>query len=305
VHEIDRIIAAARAVIGQGKRGILVTIVGTRGSTYRRPGARAVISEDGESFGTISGGCLERDLGERAKMWLGDFEPRVITYDATRQDDVIFGLGLGCRGETDLLIEPFDAAHPPQLLQFKWNGREPVTWTSGPLTEVIRPPRAIAIFGAGRDVEPVARLAEAVGWNATIIGARQPFDADAFDAAIVMTHNFMQDLELLEALLPSAIPYVGLLGPKTRADDLLARAGLDGERLHAPIGLDLGAETPDEIALSIIAEVQAFFGGRSAQPLSAGEGPIHVRSRSELPASDCGRRDSDRTPTPARRSDRR
>ena len=92
MHEIDRIIAAVRSVIEQGKRGILVTVVGTRGSTYRRAGARAVISDDGESFGTISGGCLERDLGERAKQWLGDFEPRVITYDATRQDDVIFGL---------------------------------------------------------------------------------------------------------------------------------------------------------------------------------------------------------------------
>src|SRR5216110_2904957 len=235
MHEIDRIIQAARSVINDGKRGILVTIVGTRGSTYRRAGARAVIREDGETFGTISGGCLERDLAERAQQWLADFEPRVITYDASRQDDVIFGLGLGCRGETDMLIEPFDRDHPPRLLGFQWNGREPVTWTTGPLTEVIRPPRAIAIFGGGRDVEPVARLAGAIGWNATIIGPRQPFDAAAFDAAVIMTHNFMQDAELLEALLPSAIPYVGLLGPKSRGDDLLAQTGLDRGRLHNPI----------------------------------------------------------------------
>ena len=98
MHEIDRIIAAARSVMDDGKRGILVTIVATRGSTYRRAGARAVIREDGETFGTISGGCLERDLAERAKQWLTDFTPRVVTYDASRQDDVIFGLGLGCRG---------------------------------------------------------------------------------------------------------------------------------------------------------------------------------------------------------------
>jgi xanthine dehydrogenase accessory factor len=275
LHEIDRIIQAARSVIDDGQRGILVTIVATRGSTYRRAGARAVIREDGETFGTISGGCLERDLAERAQQWLGDFEPRVITYDASRQDDVIFGLGLGCRGETDMLIEPFDAAHPPRLLDFRWNGREPVTWTTGPLTEVIRPPRAIAIFGGGRDVEPVARLAGAIGWNATIIGPRQPFDVDAFDAAVIMTHNFMQDAELLEALLPSAIPYVGLLGPKSRGDDLLAQTGLERGRLRNPIGLDLGAETPDEIALSIVAEVQAALAGREARPLSTAEGPIH------------------------------
>src|SRR5947207_11669808 len=132
MHEIDKTLTALRRVVDDGKRGILVTIVATRGSTYRRAGARAVISEDGDSFGTISGGCLERDLGERARGWLGDFQPRVITYDASRADDVIFGLGLGCRGETDMLVEPFDAAHPPRLVtDFQWNGREPVTWTSG------------------------------------------------------------------------------------------------------------------------------------------------------------------------------
>lgn len=279
MHEIDRIIAAARSVIDDGKRGILVTIVATRGSTYRRAGARAVIREDGETFGTISGGCLERDLAERAQQWLADFTPRVVTYDASRQDDVIFGLGLGCRGETDMLIEPFDREHPPRLMSFRWNGREPVTWTTGPLVEVIRPPRSIAVFGGGRDVEPVARLAESIGWNATIVAPRQAFDAAAFDAAIIMTHNFMQDLELLEVLLPSEIPYVGLLGPKSRGDDLLARAGLPRGRLRNPIGLDLGAETPEEIALSIIAEVQAVLAEHDARPLRETSGPIHVESK--------------------------
>jgi xanthine/CO dehydrogenase XdhC/CoxF family maturation factor len=275
MHEIDRIIDAAKQVINDCKRGILVTIVATRGSTYRRAGARAVISEDGESFGTISGGCLERDLAERARALLADFHPRVITYDASREDDIIFGLGLGCRGETDMYIEPFDCDHPPALLGFRWNGRQPVTWTTGPLVETVHPPRAIAIFGGGRDVEPVARMAEAIGWNVTVIGPRQPFDASAFDAAVIMTHNFMQDLELLEALMPSAIPYVGLLGPKSRGDDLLARAGLDRGRLHNPIGLDLGAETPEEIALSIVAEVQAVLNERSATPLREARGGIH------------------------------
>ena len=278
MHEIDRIVAAAKSIIDAGKRGIMVTIVGTRGSTYRRAGARAVIREDGESFGTISGGCLEADLAERARAWLGDFTPRIITYDASRADDVIFGLGLGCRGETDMYVEPFDAAHPPRLLGFRWNGREPVTWTTGPLAETIQPARAIGIFGGGRDVEPVARLAEQVGWNATVIGPRQSFDPSQFDAAVIMTHNFMQDLELLAVLLPSAIPYVGLLGPKSRGDDLLARTGLERGRLHNPIGLDLGGETAEEIALAIVAEVQAVLSGRSAQPLRGVEGPIHELS---------------------------
>jgi xanthine/CO dehydrogenase XdhC/CoxF family maturation factor len=278
VHEIDRIIGAARAVIDEGKRGILVTIVATRGSTYRRAGARAVIAEDGRSFGTLSGGCLERDLGERAKVLLADFHPRIVTYDASRDDDIIFGLGLGCRGETDMYVEPFDREHPPALFAFRWNGREPVTWTTGPLTEVIRPPRAIAIFGGGRDVEPVARLAAQIGWNVTVVGPRQPFDVNLYDAAVIMTHNFMQDLELIEALLPSAIPYVGLLGPKSRGDELLAKAGLERGRLRNPIGLDLGSETPEEIALAVVAEVQALLSGRSAQPLNDTRGAIHAIS---------------------------
>src|SRR5437016_1776952 len=171
MHEIDHIIEAVRTA----KRGILVTILATRGSTYRRAGARAVISENGEAFGTISGGCLERDLAERARAWLGDFHPRLVTYDASRDDDIIFGLGLGCRGETDMLVEPFDAAHPPRLVTgFRWNGREPVIWTTTLdgrelLVETIRPSRSIAIFGGGRDVEPVARLSEQLGWHADVI----------------------------------------------------------------------------------------------------------------------------------------
>jgi len=124
----------------------------------------------------------------------------------------------------------------------------------------------------------VARLAEQVGWNATVIGPRQSFDPAQFDAAVIMTHNFMQDLDLLQVLLPSDVAYVGLLGPKSRGDDLLSKLGLERGRLHNPIGLDLGGETADEIALAIVAEVQAVLNGRPAQPLREAEGPIHELS---------------------------
>lgn len=281
MHEIDRIIEAARRVIDANARGILVTVVATRGSTYRRAGARAVIREDGESFGTISGGCLERDLAARAKAWLDDFTPRVITYDSTRSDDLVFGTGLGCRGEVDLLLEPFDAARPPRLVrEFRWNGREPVVWTTGPLVEVIRPPRAVVVFGNGADVDPVARFGAQLGWAMTIVGKRSVVDVAPFDAAIVMTHNFLRDLELLEALAASPMPYIGLLGPKSRGEELLAAMtnvppGFR-DRLHNPIGLDLGGETPEEIALSIVAEVQQVLEGRTGRALREREAPIHA-----------------------------
>lgn len=294
MHEITRTIAAVRRLVDEGKRGVLITVIGTRGSTYRRPGARAVISEEGEIAGAISGGCLERDVAERVKAFVADARPRLMTYDSTNTGDIVFGLGLGCRGVIDVLVEPFGAAHLPQLMSFKWNGREPVVWPTTYegrelLVEVVQPERALAIFGGGTDVDPVARIAQHVGWRAVVIApkdvhpeeVREKVDLRAFDAAVVMTHNFLHDVALLTVLLPSALPYVGLLGPKSRGDEILEQLGEvpadQRAKLHSPIGLDIGAETPDEIALSIIAEIQSALSRHTARPLREVDGPIHAR----------------------------
>jgi xanthine/CO dehydrogenase XdhC/CoxF family maturation factor len=281
MHEIDKVIAACRSVIDAGSRGVLVTVVRTEGSTYRRAGARAVIGEDGTLAGAISGGCLERDIAERVAMWLADMSPRLITYDSTRGDDLIFGLGLGCRGVLDLLIEPFDSTHLPRLVtDFQWNGIEPAEWTTllpngETMIEIVRPPRRIVVFGAS-DAEPVAQLARAMGWLVEVPKPRAAFDAREFDAAVVMTHNFARDAEILRQLLASPIKYIGLLGPRSRGDELLAEAGASRDaRLHSPIGLDLGGETPEEIALSIVAEIQAAFERRSACSLRELKTAIH------------------------------
>jgi xanthine/CO dehydrogenase XdhC/CoxF family maturation factor len=91
-----------------------------------------------------------------------------------------------------------------------------------------------------------------------------------------MTHNFARDAEILRRLLASQIQYIGLLGPKSRGDELLAEVGAAREeRVHSPIGLDLGGETPEEIALSIVAEIQAVFERRSARSLRELRTPIH------------------------------
>lgn len=277
MHEIDKIIAAIRDT----PRGILVTIIRTHGSTYRRAGARAVIGEDGRTAGAISGGCLERDLAERIRPWLADMQPRIVSYDSTRADDLVFGMGLGCRGVLDLLIEPFDEARPPRLLEFRWNGREPVEWTTklpdgDTLLEIINPERAVVVFGGGADVEPVVRLAQQVGWRADVVTTRNVIDLREYDAAVVMTHNFERDVAILRALLPSRIAYIGLLGPRSRGDELLAEIGATRDaRIFSPIGLDLGAETPEEIALSIVAEIQAVLNARSARALRELNAPIH------------------------------
>jgi xanthine/CO dehydrogenase XdhC/CoxF family maturation factor len=282
MHEIDTIAAACRTLIDSQRRGVIITAVRTEGSTYRRAGARAVIGDDGTITGAISGGCLERDLAERLARWLATMTPQLITYDSTRSDDLIFGLGLGCRGMLDLLIEPFDDEHPPRLITtFRWNGREPVEWTTmlpngEPMIEIIRPPRAAAIFASGADAEPVAQLASIAGWNVTMMRPREEFDPRDFDAAVVMTHNFARDAEILARLFASPIAYIGLLGPRSRGDEVLAEIGATRDtRFHNPIGLDLGAETPDQIALAIVAELQSVFERRSARPLRDLDAPIH------------------------------
>jgi xanthine dehydrogenase accessory factor len=294
MHEIDRAIEAARGVMRAGRRGVLVTVIATTGSTYRRAGARAVIDKDGHAFGMISGGCVEKDLAARIEPWLADGKPQLLLYDSTRSTDILFGLGLGCRGTMELLIEPFDAKNPPQLVEhFHWNGREPVVWTTHfegreILVEQIRPQRSIAVFGSGADVEPVLQIGEHAGLQMHSFSSGElPQDPNEFDAAVVMTHNFLKDLALLDVLLPSTIAYVGLLGPKQRGEELLAQisesARARRDILHSPIGLDLGGETPEEIALAIIAEIQSVLNRRPGGALQERDAAIH-----EVPISVTG-----------------
>ncbi len=295
MHEISKIIAAVKRIMSEGRRGVLVTAIATKGSTYRRAGARVVIAEQGTGFGLISGGCVERDLALRIESWIDAGRPQLLTYDTTQTSDILFGMGLGCRGVIEMLIEPFEAGNPPQLLQhFEWRGREQVTLATlfenrELLVEIIHPPRALAIFGSGVDVHPVAAAADALGWEVTTHDPRflSPSELQTqaqqkqFDAAVVMTHNFMHDLMLLEILLLSPVPYVGLLGPRRRGEELINEmsepARASAGRLRNPIGLDLGGETPEEIALSIVAEVQAVLNDRSGGSLQGRESSLHTR----------------------------
>jgi xanthine/CO dehydrogenase XdhC/CoxF family maturation factor len=287
-HELKKIHAAVERVISAGERALLVTVIATHGSTYRRAGARTVIAKN-LVCGAISGGCIEKDLALRT---FEGFDARLITYDSSSSDDIVFGLGLGCRGVLELLVQPFDREHPPALPPIP--DREPIVWITSHegrdiLAEVIEPQRTIAIFGSGDDVEPVVALARSIGWHTEVIRTREVPLLDRYDAVVVMTHNFMRDVEILGAALTSKVAYVGLLGPKSRGEEILTQlAGVTPEmriRLHNPIGLDLGGDSPEDIALSIVAEIQAVLNRRRAESLREKDGPIHDSCEQSQPSS--------------------
>ncbi len=154
------------------------------------------------------------------------------------------------------------------------------------LVEFVPPPIALVAGGAGRDTAPLARLAGELGWDVHLLGKDEmPKGLDARTAAVVMSHNLAQDTALLAALLPSPCGYVGVLGSHARTAEILAELVRRGQaptkrhlaKLHSPVGLDVGAETPGEVALSIVAEIQAFFTGRRGGALRKRKGPIHDR----------------------------
>ncbi len=154
------------------------------------------------------------------------------------------------------------------------------------------PPPAILICGAGHDAVPVARLAAEMGWNCTIVDHRSGFArADRFpdscevsvlqaaelsqrvalervDAAVLMTHHLGHDRQYLEQVVAARIPYIGLLGPRTRRDRLLNEIGAPGVHVFGPAGLDIGAEMPESIALAIVAEIHAFLNRRDGSMLT-------------------------------------
>ena len=184
------------------------------------------------------------------------------------------------------------------------SGQENAKTGAGIFRERIPPPPRLAIFGAGDDARPLVRFAKELGWHVTVADSRPAYvtaarfpevddlalfrehDLAATTAlderalAVVMTHRYRDDLPLLRALLPRPLAYLGLLGPKKRAERILETIVAEGlvitedmrAKLHAPVGLDLGATTPELVALAILAEMQARISGRN---------PIHLRERTQ------------------------
>ncbi len=180
--------------------------------------------------------------------------------------------------------------------------------------EVVQPPLALLVCGAGHDAIPLVRLAKELGWHVTVVDPRAAYATrerfpladdilvaapedltgrlvpSALEAAVIMSHNYHNDLRFLRALLPAPLRYLGVLGPKSRTESLLRDLTAGGftptarqtERLYGPVGLDIGADTPEEIALAVAAEIRTILAGRSGLPLRRSDRPIHDRPPDEI-----------------------
>ena len=374
MKEIKDIIRSFDDAQQQGKQTALATVVHLDGSSYRRPGARMLITDEGQLTGAISGGCLEGDALRKALLVMSQQRSMLVTYDTMDEDDAKFGIGLGCNGIIQVLIEPINPGEPDnpiQLLRIVAEKREKavvVTLFSlenkkdtqpgtrlllkenyqqernTPLKEIlvkdgmktlrdgrsvfrtyqtesqsltafielVEPAVSLIAIGAGNDVVPLIAMAEILGWETTVIDGRPAYakkerfvpscqvlvskpenvisqiEIDNRTVFVLMTHNYNYDMAMLHQLLIKNVIYVGMLGPKKKLDRILGElrdqgASFTEEQLasvHSPVGLDIGAETSEEIALSILSEIKAVLSGKQGLSLHSNTGSIH--SRSEL-----------------------
>ncbi len=363
-----QIIVEAYRRLKPGRRAALATVVSVQGSSYRRPSARMLITENGETTGVLSAGCFEQDVRERAAIVISNGKPVLVKYDTTSDDDIVWGLGLGCSGVIHVLIEPATNDRVASLMQllaecsesstggaiatvFHVEGdveatmgtvallfpdgtidgqfisasifddlNEAVELSTGAIkryemadgfvdvfVEYVQPRVRLVVFGAGFDVLPVVDLAANLGWHTTVVDTRARASslerfrtADAvllcraedvmsqvslFERTIVvvMTHNYLHDLEVLRQLLPMRLRYLGCLGPRRRTERLVMELSAEDKidvdaalrRLYAPISLDIGAETLEEIALSVVGEIKAVLSDTTDAQLREREGSIH------------------------------
>ena len=372
MKEINSILARM-STFALNERAILATVVDVRGSGYRLPGARMLMLENGDTFGMVSGGCLEADVLERAKKVLKSGRPEVFTYDTTNDENSVFSLNMGCRGVVRILLE--SVGQDDMLLKTLRRVREDrrtrtiatlISSTSetvlggrsfydgegqftfdklpvfiqnlSPLRdacaefhqahkdydfrefetaegsfefafESVTPPVLLLLFGAGTDAIPLAKIASDLGWQTNVFDHRPafltkerfaeadelvrhngenpvgPINGDARTVAVIMTHNYEHDRRILPQLLRSNVAYIAALGPKRRTEELLTEIAASGDkfspeqlgRLFAPAGLDIGADTPEAIALSIAAEIQSVLKARASGHLRDRKGPIYDR----------------------------
>ena len=286
--------------VRRGERFALATLVRAERSSYRRPGARMLICADGKTVGSLSAGCLEQEVASRALEVLKTGEPAIMSFDTRKR--------FGCAGKIDIFVEPrpenflvnlaekLDARFAClAITRFASDGLgtriaefdyEQEHEHEHELVQRVHPPIRLFVFGNGSDSASLHLLANSLGWQTFEVADAYELSIrpDAWTAAIVKFHNYGRDFAALQQLLPLDLRYVGLIGPRKRRNQLLGDLLESGVTINAgsfaPAGLDLGAETQEEIALGIIAEIQRVFAHGSGLSLRERKVPIHAAWKS-------------------------
>lgn len=363
--ETGRIISSYIQAKAKGIKTALATVVEVEGSSYRQPGARMLVTEDGTLTGAISGGCLEGDALRKALLAISQKQNKLITYDTSDENNLEFSVQLGCNGIVHILFEYIDAENPNnpmELLQKLEESRiEAVILTlfslernskqigtvflytaendtdnnhfglleelkkaafnkSSKITTVqienikqkallhyIAPSVSLVIAGAGNDVQSLVNMADLLGWESTVGEGRithatqkrfpeakkvmvakpeefvKNVTIDERTFFVLMSHNYKYDLEVLELVLKTSCSYIGVLGPKTKLNRMFNDLKEKGfiltdeqiKRIYGPVGLDIGAETSEEIALSVVSEIKAVMEAKNGKSLRYKEDKIH------------------------------
>ncbi len=266
----------------QGIPCALIILVDSQGSVPAKKGAKMLVAEDGQTIGTVGGGAMENEAAEMGRRMMAEGEPRLLHLELTE------AAGYACGGRVSLYIEP-----------------------------ILPAPRVI-VCGAGHVGQAVCHLAAYTGFSVTAIDDRENFlspemlsDADqmracAFDQAfsdisvdadtliVVCTRGHAHDLTVVKAALETDAAYIGLLGSKSKRASFFEKLRATGfsdkdfERVYTPVGLDIGAVTPREIAVSIVGELiaQRRVHGRRIGGHIAGRGCIQAYGEDQA-ASPC------------------
>jgi len=256
----QEVFAAVASALDRGEPAALVTIVSTTGSTPQRVGAKMLVFGDGRQVGTIGGGCYENDAFWKAREAITNRRPQLVHYEL--DDDFAQETGLICGGQMSVYIEP------------------------------IEPSPELYVVGGGHVGYHLANLAHEVGFRVHVVDDREKFaNRERFPNAVevtaedipawiertplpqhayvvIVTRGHTNDLEALRALAPRDLRYLGLIGSRAKVARIYDQLVADNippnvlKQVHAPIGLDIGAVTPQEIAVSILAELIAVKHGK-------------------------------------------
>lgn len=292
--------------LGKRQTAVLVTLFSLRNKRAAQPGTMLLLKEDGHA--------------SPASLQTSDPNP---VSAAEKQAST--SLPTGVKGGTNNAWPALDEVLRKQLIEDaklalktrtpaikNYSGKSMLTG----FIELLEPPISLYIFGAGNDAIPLAEMAAVLGWETTVADGRDMYTLperfptarvvrskpeqalewmkpDRRTAVVLMTHNYRYDLAMLRQLLQLELPYIGSLGPKKKLDRMLDElqeediAASPGQlrNLYGPTGLDIGAEGPEEIALSVLSEIKAVLSGSPGTPLREKPGPIHLRRPGQAESS--------------------